>query len=215
MKQFMAALLALLLAGTMAQAQAQDAKARDILEKASKRMNSLKSLKAGFSLKLLNKSGKLQQTSKGSFLLKGEKYHITVPGQEIISDGKTVWTYMKDAKEVQVSNNDPSDESFSPAKLFTNFYDKDYSYRYLGTRKIGAKTCQIIELTPAGKSARFNKAELAFDNSNTIAGGNIFEKNGNQYQYEVSGVTPNPAIAESEFGFDTKAHPGVEVVDLR
>jgi outer membrane lipoprotein carrier protein len=213
MKKIMIALVALLMTGSMA--QAQDAKAKDILEKASKKMNSLKTLKAGFTLKVLNKGGKLQQTSKGNFLLKGEKYHITVPDQEIISDGKTVWTYMAKAKEVQVSNVDASDESFTPAKLFTNFYDKDYKYRYIGARKIGSKSCEVVELTPSGKNARFSKAELAFDAANTIAGGNIFEKNGSQYQYEVGTVTPNPAITDAEFSFDTKQHPGVEVVDLR
>ncbi len=213
MKKLMMALLAVTMLSFTA--QAQDAKAREILEKASKKMNGLKSLKAGFTLKLINKSGKLQQTSKGNFLLKGEKYHITVPGQEIISDGKTVWTYMKDAKEVQVSTVNPSDESFSPAKLFTNFYDKDYNYRYIGSRKVGGKNCEVVELTPSGKNARFSKAELAFDAGSTIAGGNVFEKNGNQYQYEVGSVTPNPAVSDAQFSFDAKAHPGVEVVDLR
>ena len=29
-----------------------------------------------------------QSTQKGNFLMKGEQYHITIPGQEIISDGK-------------------------------------------------------------------------------------------------------------------------------
>lgn len=211
----MIAALAVLTMSVGANAQAQDAKSKEILEKASRKMNSLKTLKAGFTLKLLNKSGKLQQTSKGTFVLKGEKYHITVPGQEIISDGKTVWTYMKDAKEVQVSTVNAADESFSPAKLFTDFYDKDYTYKYIGTRKLGGKSCQIVELTPSGKAARFNKAELAFDGNNTIAGGNIFEKNGNQYQYEVGTVTPNPPVSDGQFSFDSKAHPGVEVVDLR
>lgn len=213
MKHVIIALIALV--AMALPAQAQDAKAKEILEKASKKMNGLKSLRAAFTLKLLNKSGKVQQTSKGSFLLKGEKYHITVPGQEIISDGKTVWTYMKDAREVQISTTTGSDESFSPAKLFTNFYDKDYSYRYLGARTVGGKNCQLVELTPATKSARFLRAELAFDAANTIAGGNIFEKNGNQYQYTVGTVTQNPPVTDAQFGFDTKAHPGVEVVDLR
>ncbi len=198
----------------MPQAQAQDAKAKGILENASKRMNSLKTLKAGFSLKLLS-AGKVKDTKKGTFLMKGTKYHIILTSQEIICDGKTVWTYMKDAKEVQVSNYNPEEQSISPAKLFTNFYDKEYKYRLVGTRTVAGKSCNVIELTPVNKAKQFTKVELAIDNSNTIAGGNITEKNGSQYQYEVNGFTANPALADNQFSYDAKAHPGVEVVDLR
>jgi chaperone LolA len=210
-------ILFVLTAGLLMAAQpsfAQDTKAKGILEGAQKKMSGLKTMKANFTLRLMGKTGKAQDTKKGSFLMKGEKYHINIPGQEIISDGKTVWTYMKDANEVQISTNNPLEQSISPAKLFTNAYDKDYNYRYLAARKVAGKAVDVIELTPK-KAGQFAKIELAIDKAGTIAGGNIFEKNGNQYQYEVSSASLNPAIADSQFTFDAKAHPKVEVVDLR
>jgi outer membrane lipoprotein-sorting protein len=213
MKQLLFAIMAFALTGAQL-SYAQDTKAKNILEAAQKKMNSLKTLKASFTLKLIGKNGKVQDTKKGSFLMKGEQYHITIPGQEIISDGKTVWTYMKDANEVQVSNNNPSDQSISPTKLFTGSYDKDYSYRYLTARKAAGKACDVIELKP-NKAGQFDRIELAIDKTGAIAAGNIFEKNGSQYQYEVNAYTANPAIPASQFTFDTKTHPKVEVVDLR
>lgn len=213
MKQFLLAGVAALLIPVAS--NAQDAKAKSILESASKKMNSLKTLKAAFVLKLLGTGGKIRDTKKGSFLMKGQKYHITLTGQEIICDGKTVWTYMKDAKEVQVSNYNPSEQTISPTKLFTNFYDKEYSYKYLGSRSVAGKACDVVELLPISKMKQFTKVELFIDKANNIAGGNIFEKNGNQYQYQVNGFTANAEIADSQFSFDAKAHPGVEVVDLR
>ncbi len=212
-KFFLATGTAILMASSSL--HAQDVKAKSILESASKKMSALKTLKAGFVLKLVANGGKVRDTKKGTFLMKGQKYHITLTGQEIICDGKTVWTYMKDANEVQVSTYNPAEQTVSPTKLFTNFYDKEYSYKYLGTKKIGGKTCDVIEMLPVNKSKQFTKVELAIDNNSTIAGGNIFEKNGNQYQYEVSGFTANAALSDSQFSFDAKAHPGVEVVDLR
>jgi chaperone LolA len=214
MKQlFIAALAALMISSNSV--QAQDAKAKSVLENASKRMKSLKSLKAGFTLKLAGANGKARDTKKGTFLMKGSKYHIILSGQEIICDGKTVWTYMKDANEVQVSAYNPTEQSISPTKLFTNFYDKEYNYRYIDSRTVGGKACDIVEMVPVNKSKQLSKVELAIDKAGTIAGGNLFEKNGNQYQYEVSGFTANAAIADNQFAFDSKAHPGVEVVDLR
>lgn len=196
--------------------QAQDAKAKSILEAVSKKINGLKSLKANFSFHLSGSGGKVKETKKGSFAMKGQKYHVLIAGQEIICDTKTVWTYMKESNEVQISNFNPDEQTISPAKLLTNFYDKEYSYKYIGARKVAGKNCDVLELTPRNKGKQLSKLELAVDKANsTIAGGTIWEKNGNNYQYEISGFTPNPPLNDNYFTFDVKAHPKVEVVDLR
>jgi outer membrane lipoprotein carrier protein len=192
-----------------------DAKAKSILEAVSKKVNSLKSLKANFALHLNSSNGKVKETKKGSFIMKGSKYHVSLGGQEIICDNKTVWTYTKDANEVQVSNYNPNEQTISPSKLFTNFYDKEYSYKYLGNRKVNGKACEVVELTPLNKSKQFKKVELAVDKDNTIVGGKIWEKNGNEFQYDVSGFTPNAKMDDAMFSFDPKKYPKVEVVDLR
>src|SRR5690606_38350797 len=202
--------------GISAPATAQtDAKAKTILETATKKINTLKSLKANFAIHLVSANGKTQQSKKGSFYLKGTKYRVDLADQQIICDNKTVWTYLKPANEVQISNFNPDEQSVSPAKLFTSFYDKEYHSKYLGTKKFGTKTVDMIELTPVNKNQPFSKVELAVEKNGTIAGGNIYEKNGNQYRYEVSGFTPNPAISDATFSFNPSQHPGVEVVDLR
>lgn len=206
-----------LVAGLMAQpAMAQgDAKAKGILEAVSKKVNSLKSLKSNFALYLKGSNGKVSDTKKGTIYMKGPKYRVTLGGQEIICDNKTVWTYIKDVNEVQVSSYNPNEQTISPAKLFTNFYDKEYSYKYAGTRKVNGKQADIIELKPLNSSKQFSKIELAVDANKTILGGRVWEKNGNEYQYEVSNFTPNAPLDEALFTFDKKKHPGVEVVDLR
>ncbi len=215
MKHFLSA-CAVALALTTQTASAQtDAKAKGILEATSKKVGSLKSLKANFSLKLAGGNGKVRESRKGSFTMKGQKYHVSLPGQEIICDGKTVWTYMKDGNEVQVSNYNPSEQTVSPTKLFSNFYDKEYKYKYIGARTVSGKPCDIVEMVPVNSGKQFSKVELAVDKGNNIVGGNVWEKNGNQYQYEVSGYTPNAAVSDAEFTFNPKAHAGVEVVDLR
>ncbi|OJW81680.1 MAG: hypothetical protein BGO69_14300 [Bacteroidetes bacterium 46-16] len=215
MKKLLSVCLLMLWCG-MQPLQAQDAKAKSILEAVSKKINGLKSLKANFAFHLNGANGKVKETKKGSFAMKGQKYHVLIAGQEIICDTKTIWTYMKEANEVQISNFNPDEQSISPTKLLTNFYDKEYSYKYAGSKKVAGKNCDVIELTPTNKGKQLSKLELAVDKaSKTITGGNIWEKNGNNYQYEISNFTPNPNISDSYFTFDTKAHPGVEVVDLR
>ena len=192
-----------------------DTKAKAILEAVSKKINGLKSLKANFALHLMSANGKTNQTKKGTFYMKGPKYRVALAEQEIICDNKTVWTYIKAANEVQVSNYNPNEQTISPTKLFTNFYDKEDRYKYIGNKTFNGKQVSMIELLPTNSSKQFSKVELAVDKSNTIVGGNVYEKNGNHYRYEVSGFTPNAKVSDALFTFDSKKYPGVEVVDLR
>ncbi len=194
-----------------------DPKAKTILETVSKKVNGMKSLKADFALNLTGgKGGKVTDSKKGSISLKGQKYHVLLSGQEIICDTKTIWTYTRETKEVQVSNYNPAEQTISPAKLFTNFYDKEYKYSYKGEKKEKAKTYDLVELEPVDKTKQFSKIELMVDKSTSlIAGGNIFEKNGNKYQYTVSNYKPNADIPDTYFTWNPKEHPGIEVVDLR
>ncbi len=208
--------LALCCAAMPALAQ-NDAKAKTILEGVTKKINSFKSLKANFSISLTGgKGGKVTDTKKGSITTKGQKYRVLISGQEIICDAKTIWTYNKEAKEVQVTNYNPQEQAMSPAKLFTNFYDKEYKYSYKGEAKEQNKNCEHIELIPNDKSKQLSKIDLMIEkSSSTIIGGNYSEKNGNQYKISISNYTPNANVPDTYFTWDPKEHPGIEVVDLR
>lgn len=193
-----------------------DAKAKSILDAVTQKVNGLKSLKANFTLNLAGANGKTKQSKSGTFFMKGQKYKILIQGQEIICDGKTVWTYVKDNNEVQISNYNPSEQTISPNKLITNFYDKEYKYKYAGIKKSGVRNCDAIELTPNNTDKQFSKVEILVDKAtNTIAGGSITEKNGNHYTYTISNFSSNAAITDDQFTFNTQTHKGVEVVDLR
>lgn len=211
-------LLAIIAIWTVQPTMAQnDAKAKAILDAVSKKVNALKSLKASFTFSLVGgKGGKVTDTKKGTIAMKGQKYHITITGQEIICDTKTIWTYNKDAKEVQITSFNPSEQSISPAKLLTNFYDKEYKYTYKGERKEQGKDCDVIELTPTDQSKKVLKVELLVDKkTSVITAGKYWEKNGNTYQWTVSNYTPNANVPDADFTWDAKAHPGIEAVDLR
>ncbi|MES2704508.1 MAG: outer membrane lipoprotein carrier protein LolA [Bacteroidota bacterium] len=194
-----------------------DPKAKAVLDGVSKKVSSLKAMKANFALKLSGgKGGKVTDSKSGTITLKGQKYRIALAGQEIICDAKTIWTYNKEAKEVQVNSFNPSEQGMSPAKLLTNFYDKEYRYSYKGERKEAGKQCDIIELTPLDKSKKVAKVELAIDKAaSMIVAGKYWEKNGNNYQWTVSNFTPNPNVPDTYFTWNTAEHKGVEVVDLR
>ncbi len=204
-------------AGAQASSQGKnDPKAKVVLDGVSKRFKSLKSVVANFVLKVEGANNSVSDTKKGSVYVKGPKYKVIMEGQEIISDNKTSWTYAKDVNEVTISNVDHSNSSMTPAKIFTNFYDKDFLYRLNGETTEKGKVLQNIELTPTDKSKNFFKVLVDVDKKNqTLARMKVFEKNGNRYTYEITNFTPNGAVKDDLFTFDVKKYPNVEVVDLR
>src|SRR5256885_1736152 len=82
----------------------QDKKAEDILKGVSTKYNSYKSVKATFVITMENPKDNTKDVQKGTICLKGNKYKLEVAGQDVISDGKTRWTFVKDANEVQIDN---------------------------------------------------------------------------------------------------------------
>ena len=187
-----------------------DPEAKKILDGVSTKFKTFKTVQGKFSLKIENAAGKVLGIKTGNVFMKGSKYRISVTGQEIFSDGSNIWTLDKASKEATISKIDPSANSLTPQKLFTNFYDKDFLYKLNGT----TKSVSEIELTPIDKTKPFFKILLYVD-KNTIISTKLFEKTGNKYTYSTTRIISNANVPDATFVFDSKKYPGVEVVDLR
>jgi len=218
------------LAGALSIATAfaqKDADAKVILNKLSKQYRSYDAVKTDFTLTIDNQQANIKESQTGTLIARSKtnKYKVAIyaPGnaakpvvnQEIISDGKSQWTYLKDANEVQLADADNSDAGFNPAKIFT-MYEKGYKYIYTGQQKVGAKVYQMVDLTPEDSKATYFKVRLAIDKvKNQLYSAEIFDKNGSRYKYTLKTFTPNYSVTDAAFAYDKKAHPGAELVDLR
>ncbi|GAB1463937.1 LolA family protein [Pedobacter sp.] len=216
MKRVILAFLAVGIFNAVAFAQT-DPKAKAILAEVSKKYRSYDVVKTDFTFTLDNKQAKVKETQQGTLYVKANanKYKVAMTNQELISDGKVQWTYLKNDKEVQVNNVDPNGEALNPAKIFT-IYEKGFKYIYTGEQKVGAKTYQMIDLSPTDIKKNVFKVRLSIDKAaKQIVNIVVFEKNGNTYTYNVKTFSPNVKVPEATFAFDAKKYPGVEVVDLR
>ena len=193
-----------------------DPEAKTILDNVSAKFKTYKTVTANFSLKIENSAGKVQGTKSGIVYMKGSQYRVNISGQEIYSDGNNIWTYDKSSNEVQITKFDPSANTITPQKMFTNFYDKDFLYKLNAESKQGTKIIQEIELTPVDKTKTFFKVLVNIDKSTkNIVSTKVFEKNGNRYIYSITAMKTNTPLADSLFVFNPKNYTGVEVVDLR
>lgn len=210
-------LLMFVLGVTLSSYAQTDAKAKAILAEVSKKYRLYDIVKADFTFTVDNQQAKVKETQQGTLYAKASvnKYKVAMTSQDLISDGKSQWTYLKDDKEVQLTSVDNSDDVINPAKIFT-LYEKGYKYLYTGDSKIGGKVYQMIDLSPIDTKKSFFKIRLSIDKAaKQISNVLIFDKNGSKYTYAIKSFVPNVKVPESTFAFDAKKYPGVEVVDLR
>jgi outer membrane lipoprotein-sorting protein len=217
MKKITALLLFTIISVTGSYAQNVDAKAKAILAEVSKKYRSYNVIKTDFTFTLENPQAKIKESQQGSLIAKSDanKYRVTMTDQELYSDGKSQWTYLKDNKEVQITDVDNNADGINPAKIFT-VYEQGYKYLFTGEKKVGSKTLQTIDLSPLDIKKTVFKIRLTIDKAaKQITNVVIFDKSGNKYTYAIKTFTPNVKVAETTFAFDAKKYPGVEVVDLR
>ena len=189
-----------------------DPEAKKILDGVSAKFKSFKTVRSKFSLKIENSANKVLGNINGTVYMKGTRYRISATNQEIFCDGSNVWTLDRAAKEVNITKLDPSNNTITPQKLFTSFYDKDFLYKLNGEKS----GIQEIELTPIDKTKTFFKVLVSVNKANkTISSIKVFEKAGNRNTYSVSAMNTTTDIADATFVFDIKKYPGVNVEDLR
>ncbi len=204
-------MIAMLVAFTISGFAQNDKKATSILDDVSAKTKLYKTIKIDFTYAMDNAKEKIHDKFKGSLLSKGDKYKLTAAGQEVISDGKTMWTYLKDANEVQINNAGEDDDSFTPTKLLSG-YSNDYKSKFISEKG----NTQIIELYPLKKGKSFTKVQLTLDKAKKqISKFVIYDRNGSTFSYIVDKFVTDHAIADNVFTFNKADHPGVELNDMR
>jgi outer membrane lipoprotein-sorting protein len=192
-----------------------DPKAHAILRDVRKQMKSYNSLKIDFTYLSENKNEKLYDSKKGTILIKGNKYNLDFMGQNIISDGKNVWNFNKDVKEVQITEADPRDaETLNPLALIEN-YEKNYRAKLIREDTEKGVIVMIIDLIPF-ENRNYHKVRIITDQAKkTIVATEIHDKNGTITTFKVDKMQTNVSAPNSEFTFDASKHSGVEVIDMR
>lgn len=197
-------------------AQQRDPAAKAILDEASAKFKTYKTVVATFGYQIQSAVGKVLTKKTGTVNMKGDKFNITFGSNKIISDGATVWNYDPSTKEVTVNNANKSESTITPQKLFTDFYNKDFMYTMAQDSKVNGKPVSVVLMQPIDKNKPFSRLYLAIDKaSKTVVSATVVEKSGNKYVYSIGSLKPNVTLSDAQFAFNKASYPGVEVVDLR
>lgn len=198
--------------------QAQDdARSKAVMDKLLAKAKSWTSFEADFSSRLLNTKDKLDVKQEGTMKVKGKKFRLTLDKNTIINDGTTLYTYNKDANEVNLSNPADMDQELDPSKLFTQ-YEKGFKSTFVEEKANAAGVIlQTIKLFPIepGKKA-YHTVVISVDKAKVEPKSiQVSYKDGNQVTYDLKKFSANPELADALFLFDKSKYPGVEVNDMR
>lgn len=212
-------LVATLLFAFNANAQ-KDEKAKGVLDAVSKTVKGYDAVKADFTYTMVNKGANINETKDGTLTLKGDKFRVSAAGREIISDGKTVWIYSKADNSVNIMTQEDFNEEepdLNPKTIFSK-YDEGFNYKYVKEDVAEGKKVDVVEIFPTKGAKDYEKIRMEVEKgTNHIVKSTTFpkEKDGSTFSLVVKKFTPNPKTADSDFTFDPKKYPDIEVVDFR
>ncbi len=186
----------------------------EILKQVSEKTKSFNSIKISFTYNMDNPTAKIHETETGVLLVKGDQYKLDIAGQKVIMDGKTSWTYISEANEVQINSVEEDENSLTPTKLLTS-YSEDYKSKLINEITKDGRALYVIELKPNTEKS-FTDVELNVDKElYRIMKIAIKDKSGNTFSYMVNKFETNVAVKDTDFTFNAQDYPGVEVIDMR
>lgn len=209
MKKLYFLFITLVIVGGSATAQS-DANAKKVLDAVSSKLKTFKGITSNFSYVSKSRSGKVNNNVAGKIAIKGQKYYIKQGPTEIFSNGVKTWNYNGN-NEVTVSTADADNQTLTPQKLLSNFYDKDFTYRLVSS----AGNYNEIEMTPTDKRKNFQKVNVFVDKAKMmITKAKILDKSSNTIEFTLNNINTNANIADNTFAFDkSKYKKNIEVIE--
>ena len=157
----------------------------------------------------VSSEGLSTEAQQGKAWLQGEAYKVEMVEQQIISDGKSIWTYLVDEEEVMISNATEGEDN-TPLKLLTSL-DENYAATLTGLDAKGNATIELAN--PKGKYRRISLR--ANPNNLAINGMDVYMEDGTKLILTVDEMKFDQELDDKFFTFDTKKHPNVDVIDMR
>ena len=152
---------------------------------------------------------------EGKLTVQGNQYLLTLQDQEVISNGQTVWTYLKEVNEVQITDHDPEQDVAIPWRIFTH-YRQYYALSRIDTHQIDGKMYDVVELV--AKDAEHELLKIIITVTRTtkqIKSLAMYDDNDTLHVFTMTDFRYKPNCDERFFQFNPQAYQGIEIIDMR
>jgi outer membrane lipoprotein-sorting protein len=188
--------------------QAQDKKAKDLLDQVTAKIRTYSNISIDFKYTLTNAKENINKESKGNLLLEGNKYLLNFMGVTKIYDGKKSYTIVPEDEEVTISSlNDNDDKAITPAKMLT-FFNSGYKFSWDILQDVKGRKIQYIKLIPTSAKDQRKELLLGIDSQTK----NIYTvieigKNGTKTTLTVNSFKTNQPLSKNQFTFVASKYP--------
>lgn len=183
-------------------ANAQDKKAKELLDQVTVKIKSYDNITIDFKYTLNNYKENINKESKGNVIIQDNKYVLNFMGVTKIYDGKKSYTIVPEDEEVTISSlNDKEDNAITPSKMLT-FFNTGYKYYWDILQDVKGRKIQYIKLVPNNVKDQRKEILLGID-SQTKNIYNVIEmgKNGTKTTLTVNSFKTNQPLSKNQFTF--------------
>jgi len=187
---------------------AQDKKAKDLLDQVTAKVKTYNNISIDFKYTLTNSKENINKESKGNLVLEGNKYVLNFLGVTKIYDGKKSYTIVPEDEEVTISSvNDKDENTITPSKMLT-FFNSGYKYYWDILQDVKGRKIQYIKLVPTNAKDQRKEVLLGID-SQTKNIYNVIEigKNGTRTTLTVNSFKTNQPLSKNQFTFAASKYP--------
>ncbi len=232
---FVSLAICLILSLGVSPAMCFSAELTDVIKTLEQGYNSLADVQAEFYQRTEIASMKRQERGAGELFMKKPagatamfRFNYTRPKQQIISNGRKVWYYLPENRQVMVSDVTALFQGGSTVALDyltgMGHVTKDFTIKFAATGR-DKKGNYVLELVPKKPSQAMAKLQLTIDaqavesfirerhavNPFPIVSSVVFDAFGNRTAIEYSKVRANRGMGNDRFSF--KIPKGVEVIN--
>lgn len=213
MKRFLHIITILFLSFNLQAQNSQKAKA--LLDEVSAKVKSYDNISIDFKYSMTNTKESLNQESKGSVVMQGNKYVLNFMGVTKIYDGKKIYNIVPEDEEISISKFDENkDDSVTPSKMLT-FFSSGYKYSWDIVQNVRGRKIQYIKLVP--NNAKDDRKEILLGiDVNTKHIYNLMEmgKDGSKTTITVNSFKTNQPLSKNQFTFAESKYPNYYINKL-
>lgn len=187
---------------------AQDKKAKDLLNQVTAKIKTYDNIVIDFKYTLNNAKENINQESKGSVMMKNNLYILNLMGVTKLFDGKKTYTINPEDEEINVSKfNEKDDNVITPSQMLT-FFNTGYKFGWDILQDVKGRKIQYIKLTPTSSKDQRKEIFLGIDNQ-TKNIYNLIEigKNGTKTTLTVNSFKINQPLSKNQFTFESSKYP--------
>ncbi len=187
---------------------AQDKKAKELLDQVTAKIKSYDNITIDFKYTLTNSKENINKESKGNVIIQDNKYVLNFMGVTKLCDGKKLYSIVPEDEEISISNiGGSADDNDTPAKMLT-FFSKGFKYAWDISQNVKGKKIQYVKLTPISSKDERKEILVGVDvATNQIYNTISVAKNGTKITLTVNSFKTNQALPKNQFTFVQSKYP--------